>query len=475
MKRKAKNSMSRLISLLFLILCLGLAACGTSPATSTTDSSTASASSETVAPSTSAEPEASTPEAKKEPVTIKLWAVAIQGPDESKKPQEEWLFVKMLREYEKLTGNVTIEFSVIPDQTAVHQTIKASAMAKNGPDIVNLWAGTYVSSLNEVLLPLNDLMPPSDLQSILGWNMLTDNLKPPADGGKILGYPCGGLEVGILEYNNDIIKKSGLDFENNPPKTVDDFMTACEKIKQAGYQPVVSSDGGYNGAVSFTFNKWWSQQEGLQRLSSNGQQITKFADDIGFLNLFTTLQTLIKKGYLNEDYTTKADPGFDFYNGKAAMYPTGNWDIEGAKGYLGDNLRILRLPDFSADVKQPGFEAGGLGQSLCVLNYTSYPQECVDLLSWLNNRENSIRLGKHISKFPARNDLSLTDFGWENDPVYKSVFELGQKAETWHEFAMDPVLVNEYYALGASCMTGKMTPAEFAEAMDAKAQELLGE
>ena len=471
MNVKREIHTARLTALL-LCLTLVLASCGSTAGSSQPSSDSASA---PAGESASTAPEASAPEEDKEPVTIKLWAVAVQGPEESKKPQEEWLFVQMLREYEKLVGNVTIEFSVIPDQTAVHQTIKASAMAKNGPDIVNLWAGTYVSSLNEVLLPLNDLMPQEDLQSLIGWNMLTDNLKQPADGGSILGYPCGGLEVGILEYNKEIIQKSGLDFENDPPKTVEAFMDACEKIKQAGFQPIVSSDSGYNGAVSFTFNKWWSQQEGLQRLASNGQQTTKFADDAGFLNLFSTLQALYREGYLNEDYTTKADAGFDFYNGKAAMFPTGNWDIEGARGYLGDNLRILSLPDFSPDVKQPGFEAGGLGQSFCVLNYTPYPQECVDLLSWLNNRENSIRLGKHVSKFPARNDLALSDFGWENDPVYKTVFELGQKAETWHEFAMDPVLVNEYYALGASCMTGKMTPAEFAAAMDAKAQELLNE
>ena len=472
---------------LLLAVTLVLASCGgtASPgastpgeavATATAAASESSAAVETASPTAAASTaDAETPAANKKPITIKLWGAAVQGAGDSKKPQEEWLFVQMLREYEKLTGNVTVEFSVIPDQTAVHQTIKASAMAKNGPDIVNLWAGTYVSSLSEVLLPLNEYMPQGDLDAFIGWNMLTDNLKLPSEGGKVLGYPIGGLEVGILEYNNEIIKKAGLDFENDPPKTVAAFLDACEKIKNAGFQPIVSNDGGYNGAVSFTFNKWWSQQEGLQRLTSNGNQTTKFADDKGFLNLFSTLQTIYKKGYLNQDYITNADPGFDFYNGKAAMFPTGNWDIEGAKGYLGDKLRILSLPDFSAEVKQPGFEAGGVGQSLCVLNYTENAQECVNLMSWINNRENSIKLGKHVSKFPVRKDLKLSDFGWENDVVYKTVFELGQKAETWHEFAMDPVLVNEYYAQGAPCITGKITPEAFAAAMDAKAAELLAE
>ncbi len=451
---------------MFLVLSLVFTACGgvEKPVASSTVATESAVVSEKT---TETKPE------NKKPVTIKLWAVAVTSSGEEKKPQEEWLFVKMLREYEKLTGNVTIEFSVIPDQTAVHQTIKASAMAKNGPDIVNLWAGTYVSSLKDVLLPLNDYMPKEDLDSIIGWNMLTDNLLSPQEGGKVIGYPCGGLEVGILEYNNDIIKKSGLDFENDPPQTVEAFMAACEKIKAAGYQPITSADSGYDGAVSFTFSKWWAQQEGLQRLTTNGMQTTKFANDKGFLNMFSTLQTIYSKGYLNQDYITQADPGFDFYNGKAAMFPTGNWDIESAKGYLGDNLRVLKLPDFNKEVKQPGYEAGGVGQSFCVLNYTEAPQECVDLLSWINNKENTLRFGKHVSKFPVRKDLTISDYGWENDPVYKTVFEMGQSAETWHEFAMDPELVNELYAQGASCVVGKITPQSFADMMDKKAQELL--
>lgn len=448
---------------IFMVIGLLLTACGNG---NVTPSATTSVETESSKDATK-EPE------NLEPVNLKVWAVAVTGTDETKKPQNEWVFTGMLREYEKLHKNVKIEFTVIPDQVALHQTIKASAMAKNGPDIVNLWAGTYVSALKEILLPLNDMISAEDLDQIIGWETVTDTLTAPAEGGKILGYPLGGLEVGIMEYNKKLVAKAGLDFENNPPKTVEEFIAALDTLKKSGTLPIASADMGYNALVSFVFSKWWAQDQGFEQLTACSDGTSKFADSKGFIDTFQHLQDMYKKGYINKDYATLKDAGGLFFNGKAALYPTGNWDIDSACSKLGvENVGILEIPDLSPEVKIPGLLMGGVGQSLCVLNYTEFPEDCVGLLSYLARKENAIKLGKNVSKFPLRRDVTFTDMGYTNNPVFEKVFQMSQRGKTWHEFAMNPEVVNESYKYGTLAVIGKISPQEMAEKLDAKVQEL---
>lgn len=413
---------------------------------------------------------------KAEPVTIKFWTQARgktqnQGVD---LPQEEWTIIQMINEYMDENPNVKIEFNYIEDQVTFHQQIKAHALAKDGPDIANLWAGTYVSTLTDILLPLTDYMPQEDLDQINGWESFTHNLASPEDGGIVYGYPCGGNELGILVFNRKIISACGLDFDANPPKTVDEFTAALETIKGAGYLPIISADSGYAGIMSFAFGKWWAQNEGYDRLSSNETGKTTFSEDQGLIKTFTLLQDYYKKGYINKDYATIADDNrrAKFLAEEAALITDGNWSIQGYIDDMGsENVGILSLPDLSADVKMPGLQIGGMGQSYVVLNYTKYPQECVDFLSWLNNRENAIRFGKADSKFPYRLDTTAEDYGYE-DPMFERAAELAINSGVWYEFAMTPTMVDVVYAYSSQVITGAMKVEDFTKLLDEKAVEI---
>ena len=406
-----------------------------------------------------------------EPIKLSFWVQGgILSTEEQKKPQEEWTITKIFKKFEQDNPGVTIEVTIPADQQAMHQTFKAAAMAKNGPDVANLWAGTPLFALRDAVLHLDGKIPQDDLDIIIGWDACRDNFK--ADGA-ILGYPTSGLEYGTFLYNKKLVGAAGLDFETNPPKTADEFLDALEKIKAAGVLPIACNDDGWNGLYVFCLGTWWAQMSDTPRIASNSLAVTKFAEDKGFIDSMAKSAEIFKKGYVNKDYATSKDAQNKFFQEKAALFASGNWDIQPAVDALGEeNVGLLPIPPFSADVMKPYQAVGGTGQSLVVANYTKYPEMVIKLVSTIMNKENSLALAKVISKIPLRKDVTPEELGWKGRQVFEKSFEIGKNLAYWTDNTQVPEVMNEYYKVGTLVITGKMTPEEAAQKLDQKAAEI---
>ncbi|WP_431188869.1 extracellular solute-binding protein, partial [Klebsiella pneumoniae] len=77
-----------------------------------------------------------------------------------------------------------------------------------------------------------------------------------------MGYPIGGTEVTFIAYNKEIFRNAGIDVENNPPQTYDDFFSVCEAISGTGVTPIVASSDGWNELYLQVFSKRWVQYSG---------------------------------------------------------------------------------------------------------------------------------------------------------------------------------------------------------------------
>ena len=97
-----------------------------------------------------------------------------------------------------------------------------------------VWAGAVT--------PISDLVPADEIKH---WANTNENMYD----GKLWAAPL--YLMGIpLAYNKDLFKKAGLDPEN-PPKTWDEFLKACETLKKAGITPMA---GG--AAKASAFGAW---------------------------------------------------------------------------------------------------------------------------------------------------------------------------------------------------------------------------
>ena len=169
------------------------------------------------------------------PVTLTFWAgSAYYNSEEAKRPQSEWAITKIIKQFEAQNPGVTVDMTPIDLNSETIAKFKAAAIAKNGPDVIELWTGTYLFPLKGILLPLNKYIPAADKKNISGWDAVTYNFKP---NGEILGYPIGNNYAGLV-YNKVLIKAAGMDWDKNPPKTTEGIPGRSEKNKGDGRSPL---------------------------------------------------------------------------------------------------------------------------------------------------------------------------------------------------------------------------------------------
>lgn len=409
--------------------------------------------------------------AEGEEIVLNVWMAACITEEEKKLPQEEWLITELCNEFEAQNPGVKIELTHLTDQGAAHQSYKAAALAKSGPDVINLWSGQPIFALADVVLDISDMIPEEDKENINGWESVTEGF---AEDGRILGYPVAGSEVCGFIYNKELTAQAGVDLESNPPQTVDEFMDMLQKIKDAGIQPVVADDAGFNSLVTMSLAHWWVQTEGNEDIARKSTGELKFADDQVFIKTFEIANQMYERGLLNEDYASSQDALTRFLQGNAAMYGgTTSIPIAQSREVLGeDKVGFYAAPDFNDAVQKKDTCIGGPGQMLAIANYCPHPELALKFCSFLNSKESQLRLMKELSMVPIRKDISLEELGWEEDEVLTKVYELGQNYSYWSDNTMVPDVANECFSLGTLVVTGKMSPEELAQKLDEKAIEM---
>ncbi|HUX39899.1 MAG TPA: extracellular solute-binding protein [Rectinemataceae bacterium] len=397
------------------------------------------------------------------PVTLTFWAgSAYYNSDEAKKPQSEWAITKIIGDFEAQNPNVKVDMTPIEVSSESLAKFKAAAIAKNGPDVIELWTGSYLFPLKDILLPLNAYIPAADKKNISGWDAVTYNFKP---NGEILGYPIGNNYAGLV-YNKALVKAAGMDWDKNPPKTTEDFRAALKKIKQTGVIPF-GFDASKGRIMHYATIYWWVEESGYERLVSDSEGRTKFVDDKGFLNLMTYMQSLYSDGLTNSDAATSVDYESKFSTGKYAVTVGGVNNAKAFESALGpENFGFLPFPSMSSSPKVKASIIGGPGNCLAVGNYTKNRDLAVKFISFLCSKPAFIQLTKSVTTFPSRTDVTLDDLGWTNDPFRQKIYALSKNFAFWIDNSIPEYLYSEMKRFFPNIVVGKLSPRDFAAQMD---------
>ena len=123
----------------------------------------------------------------------------------------------------------------------------------------------------------------------------------------------------IWIYNKDAFDKAGLD-PDQAPRTWDEFLAACDKLKSAGVAPV----GG--GIQDGYWGEWYFGHALAQNVDTAGEAIELFTGERDFRDPkyhehWVRLEELKKKGFLNAEMSsTELYPGIDLIvAGKVGM------------------------------------------------------------------------------------------------------------------------------------------------------------
>jgi len=408
---------------------------------------------------------------KKEAVKLTVWmngADSIIGPTEQQKPQDQWYVSQAFRRFEKANPGVTLELVVQADQGAAHTNFKTAGLAGNAPDVANLWTGQPIFALKEVILSLDKLVPADDLKYIVGWESVRDGFKPD---GTILGYPAAQNQICHMLYNKAIVKKAGMDWEANPPRTIEEFDSALAKIKAIGVTPIVVDEAAQGVPWFFCWvaDYWWTQMTTNDGILEETYGRKKFAEDKGFLATLAYYRSMYVKGFFRKDLTTANDSFTQFLNGKGALWPAVTSFLADAEKSLGADCGVLLPPEFDPNAKLVNSTVGGPGQSFVVAKNTKYPQMAVKLISFLNSKAEVLAAQK-INRYPiVRTDVTPEEMGW----VPGSNIAKLHKYSTTYNYWVDNLLTSGpaeiFYTQTSLVAVGKMTPLQLAEAMDKKA------
>jgi raffinose/stachyose/melibiose transport system substrate-binding protein len=388
------------------------------------------------------------------------------GPNEQQLPQEEWYISQAIKRFEEANPGVTVELVVQADAYAAHQMLRTTALAGNAPDIANLWAGTFIFALQDAITPITDKIPQADRDTILGWNTDTLGFK---EGNPILGYPTPDNQLCFFLYNKKIVQEVGLDFEASPPRTMDDFYAAMEKIKNAGYIPI-GADEAVDGYAYYFFQiaaYWWVQQNGLDPILAEDRGEANFADDQALLTALDAYYQIWAKGYMNKDAATSSDSWNKFLQGQVAMVPRVSSFVKDAQDALGvENVGVIIPPDISDTAVIKNGTIGGPGQAMVVSTSSKNVDLAVKFMSFLNSKDEVLKLGEFQTKVPIRTDVTGADLGAEPGSVLAKLIEWSGNYVFWVDNSLSAPVVDDFNKLLPLVLTGKMTPLELAQQLD---------
>jgi ABC-type glycerol-3-phosphate transport system substrate-binding protein len=248
---------------------------------------------------------------------------------------------------------------MLQDTAVVISQFQTAAAAGNAPDLQYLWNGIY--HMESVWLGyvkgLKGLVKEDILQA-------SNPTLLSHFGGDI--YRTGWYPLPMFWcYNKTLFEKAGLDPEA-PPKTWDELLAACEKLKSAGIEPL----GG--GIQDGYWSEWYITHSLPQQLDSLGEAVELFIGDKDFRDPkyhqhWVKLEELKTKGYLNKDMSSlELYPGIDLVvQGKVAIGQTIGTRLPADSKATGGKIGYMTMPVFGTGklAGVPVVDVQGLGIS----------------------------------------------------------------------------------------------------------------
>ena len=243
---------------------------------------------------------------------IKIWL--------SNNPEELAWGKEMVAAWNAKNPKEKVTAQEIPAGKTSEEVIGAAITAGNAPCLVFNTAPAAVPGFQKQggLVALDDFPGGKEyIESRTG-----DNAKQyTSPDGKYYQMPWKSNPVMIF-YNKDLLKKAGVDPENPPLSTYDEFLATSDKIvssgaAQAAIWPAPSSEFFQSW---FDFYPLYAAETGGKQLVEDGKATFNDTEGKAVANFWATMY---EKGYApNEKYN-----GDSFADGKAAMSIVGPWAI----------------------------------------------------------------------------------------------------------------------------------------------------
>ncbi|OEZ62972.1 ABC transporter substrate-binding protein [Duganella sp. HH105] len=269
--------------------------------------------------------------------------------------------------------------------------------------------------------------------------------------------PVASVIHGFL-YNKKIFKKLNL----QPPKTVDEFFGVLEALKKGGVAPLAlgTADQWESSQMVYTNigPNFWRGEEGRKALIAGKARLTD-APFVEALQFEQRMGTYLSKGASAQTY---GDSQNQFALGRAAIYPTGSWDIS----YFGQTpgLELGAFPPPVRKAGDPCFISDHMDIGIGINKKSRNKDDAFKFLAWVGSQEFAdIYTNRVTGFFSLSNHLIAV-----RDPVAKQMAEWRSSCASTIRFNAQvlnrgqPSMESELWNINAQVLNGKLAPKDAA-------------
>ena len=218
----------------------------------------------------------------------------------------------------------------------VRDILRSSIDSGNKIDIVEGDFSKITGNLGEdYLMDLTPYMEGTEFESSITEGMASFAKSYTSDGKSWYYIPSQPF-VGTLFYNKAIFAEAGID---KMPATWDEFLDCCQKIKDAGYDPITVDDA-YQQSMYGHYLAMIKDVDWVGELLTD--KTGKLWDDPAILQMAEDFQELREKGYFAKSVGSNVFPAAqngEFAMGTAAMYYNGSWLPNEVAEITGDDFQ----------------------------------------------------------------------------------------------------------------------------------------
>ena len=378
-------------------------------------------------------------------------------------------FEKVVEDYQTANPEVKIELEQVGDQP-YKDKIRVLSASKQLPDIYFSWAGDFANKFVRANLA-------ADLTSVIGpdteWGktLAPAALKAFEYDGKNYGVPIN-LDGKYLAYNKTIFEKAGV----TVPKTLPELLSACDKLKSAGVQPIAFGNQFGWPAIHYItqLNAYNVPPETLA--ADYNPQTGQFTDP-GYVKALQQFKEINDKcGTPNANGISHEAAQANFLAGKAAMQYVESVEFNaftekgGAPAAFAKSWDLFRLPPPDSPAGDPKALTGA-PDGFLVNAQSQNTALAVDFLKFLTNHENASTMTKELGWLSPVQGSATPENSFPQ--LIKTLEDMSQASQfaIWLDTVAHADVASAYLAGVEGMLGGKLQPEQVMQAVQKAAEK----
>ena len=372
-------------------------------------------------------------------------------------------FLGCARAYEKVRPNVTVDLYGDP---RIADKIRVRVLEGTFPEVTNAGLNYWALVRNGDIEPLDKYLDGPNWEGDSTWRetFLPGSLDRYSHEGKVYGLPFAYFAYAVW-YNKKTFREHGW----HKPRTWDEFLVLCERIKRAGIAPL-AFQGRYPGYAQMVIDAIYYRMVGAKRYYEQKELLPRSFHNPDFVRALGLVQRIamdyFQKGAMGMTHTSSQQ---EFFSGRAAMIFCGAWLKSEMLGKIpeGFALGAFNFPHVRGGQGDPTAVGFGSGYYF-VMSHSRHKEVGVDYLRFMTSRDMA-------GEFSRQRDIPTSVKGTAEGNLSEDLMEMAailEEARTSFGRAPGegfPEMDQHWSDYRSKLLEGDITPEECARQLEAAA------